>query len=75
MDELEISLLEIVKTDRCLGRRFPEETHRTGIVLIDCRAFRRPIRHCAAYPLGSPSDHALQDLESSKVPLFVAGIG
>ena len=29
----------LIKT---LRRRFPEETHRTDIILIDCRAFRDP---------------------------------
>ena len=62
----------LVKT---LRRRFPEEVHQTNIILIDCRAFRDFCQQCCAKPLESPSDHALQDSESSQVPRFVAGFG
>ena len=61
----------LVKT---LRRRFPEEVHKTNIVLIDCRASRDPASS-ALRNHGSSSDHALQDSESSQVPRFVAGFG
>ena len=60
----------LVKT---LRRRFQEEVHQTNIILIDCRAFRDPAVLCET--IGSPSDHALQDSESSQVSRSVAGFG
>ena len=55
----------LVKT---LRRRFPEEVHQTNIVLIDCRAFRDPASSAPCETIGSSSDHALQDSESSQFP-------
>ena len=79
VDELVTSLPEIEKITKCWSRLCVDDSQRrhagrtSFFLILPC--FQRPSRQRSTKPLGSPSDHALQDPESSRVPRSVAGFG